>query len=623
MNERLRTGLQAASQAGLSWATRKYQIEARTQFEIGSTTLAAEIDAFNAELDKDPEYNTYTEKWAKKLPELQGMIANTTNPQAKKDLELYLDTMNTRQGVVIEGKANSRLMKDAYVTRTSALDQRLQQEGIPTANKMQDIEGTIQGLFQDGVIDQVKAADMMASLGGIVAGRDLKSQAMAVFRKVEAEQGPEAAMNAADRFIQEFGEAYTVGGQTVSVTAQQKDLARSDLVDSFNIGKRERAAEAEKVFNEEDGRMYSAFSAYINGKEGGISMRMIDGSRLPVERKMYWRSQLEQAENIKKRPDGAEEAMAGDLWNKVNIIKSELKRAGGALTGDSTVSFGGKKVTVRNANGLTEILKDNYALFSKIYGDKWAKMYEDFVKDIDTPVGPSESVRDRIRALTKEKKNPMPIHEADQHIMMADAFDKAHGGKATFEQWEDWFKKTVEAPRLTKLVKQINMGSFRADSDDEITQGFANGRFINDFADGRPINPRTREGIMSYAAAIEKMVVKVEGLKPGTYSTQYTEGKFAGFRMFQGPSSWTHVPMGKKGETGILKQTDEGKGRVRYQLLDQKTGKWKDASPRLDNPKYWDFRPEPKKEDAKQSKTNWQDDYLRETKEKMLSGELY
>ena len=304
MDERLRSGLRAAAGFGLDFVTKKNQIEAKTQFELGATSLAAAIDSFNAELDLDPDYNSYNEKWAKKLPELQKMVANTKNPMAKKELELYLDTMNTRQGVVIEGKANTRLMKDAYVTRTTALDQRLQQTAIPTAAKMQDIEGTIQGLYQDGVIDKPRAADMMASLGGIVAGRDLKSQAMNIFRTVEAEQGGEAALNAADRFIQEFGEAYTVGGQTVSVTAQQKDLARSDLVDSYNIGKRERAAAAEKIFNEEDGRLYSAFSAFVDGRDGGISTRMIDGAKIPVERKMYWRSQLEQAENIKKWYDG-------------------------------------------------------------------------------------------------------------------------------------------------------------------------------------------------------------------------------------------------------------------------------------------------------------------------------
>ena len=625
MDERLRSGLRAAAGFGLDFVTKKNQIEAKTQFELGATSLAAAIDSFNAELDLDPDYNSYNEKWAKKLPELQKMVANTKNPMAKKELELYLDTMNTRQGVVIEGKANTRLMKDAYVTRTTALDQRLQQTAIPTAAKMQDIEGTIQGLYQDGVIDKPRAADMMASLGGIVAGRDLKSQAMNIFRTVEAEQGGEAALNAADRFIQEFGEAYTVGGQTVSVTAQQKDLARSDLVDSYNIGKRERAAAAEKIFNEEDGRLYSAFSAFVDGRDGGISTRMIDGAKIPVERKMYWRSQLEQAENIKKRPDGAEEAMANDLWNRVNIIKAELKRAGGSLTGDSTVSFGGKKVTVRNANGLTEVLKDNYALFSKVYGDQWAKMYEDFVKDVDTPVGPSESVRDRIRALTKEKKNPMPAAEADQLTMMYDAFVQANGGKVSIEQSEAWWKKAVEAPRVSKLVKQIEMGSWIADSDDKITKAMAEGRFEYDIADGRPVNPRTKPALDSYAAAVEKQVAEVEKLKPGEYAARWTEGKRAGFWIEKGNTYWTAVPMGANMETGILRQTNEGNGKAKYELWDPKAKAWKGAAPRLDNHKAWDFSAATKREEAAAAEQKRKDQlkaYSQEMQEKLLSGDL-
>jgi len=601
-NERLRRGLSAVAQTGLDWAQRQYQIEAKNQYETASTQIAGEVDRFNMDLDNDPDYQSYGEKWAKKQQDLMKYVGTVKNPEAKREIELFMQRTMESQETMLQGKTVRGLQETTYISRSSALQTRLDQAGIPTDVKIQDIERTVDSLVQDAGMDRLKAYDQKISLASAVIGNDLQKQALSVFQKA-AELGPEVALGVAENLILDYKSQYQIGGQAIGVSETQKNYAQNAVRDAYNISERAARAAEEKLYKEEDTRMYNGYSTLVAGDKSGLTYSAIDQAKLPNDRKMYWRSQIEQSQNLKERgKDAMLEASVTGKYLMASKIVQELKRAGGALSGDITVRSGDSELTLRDLKGLEDFLNKNEAEFVMVFGKQWATMREDLIKGIDQQTGVSDGIKSRLAEYAKANK--MPDWELAEYTMMYDARLKELGGKDSLEEADKWFATTVMRKQLKRKVQQIGYGALVADNDDIITRmiwnidGQGPNEFRYDVHDGRFVNPRTKSSLDSYVAASSREYEKATGLKPGEYRQVIQNTASAGAVPYfvnetgEGTESTTRVPFGSGKESMLMKTTIKDEKIISTLVFDPKKKKWLPAQRRLDNAKVWDWAPE-------------------------------
>ena len=628
---------------------KRYRIEAQTQQTAAETALAWRMDEFVRGLDRDNDYANYNKKWKEAQQQLlsemksgtivgmDGQQIQLSNADALRAVEQSFARMSSTQDVQIKRASDKMWAQDTDAKTTAALSTRLKQTTIPTQAKMVDITETFRYLNENGIISPYERQRRAAAAGDMVIQQDMLSKARNIYSSAAsgADGGPAdpaRALNAAEKFIAEYAETYALDGITIGPSDTAKESVSGAIKDVYLINERERKAAYDANFQKEDGRLYGAFSAFVSGQPGYMTNRMIDESNLPVERKMYWRQQLEQAIADKDKPDGLEEAQANDLWNRLNVAKTELKRAGGTFTADKTIKIGDKTYTFRDYRGLENILRSNYQLFTKVYGKTFAEMQDGFIGDLDKPVGLQEEMRDRILGLAKAKSNPIPDWEASQFSMAWESFWQNNKGDVTPEKAEEWYKSTVERPRMNKIVREIQFGrTFFADNDDEITTAMDKGEFRNDIADGRVWNPRTKESLNAYAQAFERKTAEALGVKlakdGGNYSMMWTSGSKEPGRIWfnrENPEkgiraeSVTPRPFGANHETGLVRERRPTSGPSRFDAWDDKSKKWLPAAPSKTEPGVWYFTADPRKmeqEEARKAKDA--------VKEQVRTGNIY
>lgn len=619
-NDRLRTGIAALAQFGTSLLDRRYKIEAQNEYESAATKIAGMVDRFNQDLDNDNNYRSYQEKWGKQLQELQKVVGEVKNPDAKRNIDQFMNRTMESQATVLKGKTENALRQDTYVTRTNALDNVLQQTNVPWTLKMRSIDGTVTSLYNDGIIDKIKAREMRSNLATATFGQAFIDEANKKYRELEATDGPDAALAEAEKYIHDFVGTYSIGGDVVGTTEQQKNAAQASVRDAYNITTRAAKIAEEKLFTEEDNKLYNSYSEYISsGNIRGLSFSEIDNSKLPTERKMYWRSKLEEADNLKARgKDAMLESSATNKYILAKMAAQELKRSGNALSGEVTLKYGGESFTFRDAKGLEDYWQSNLAEFTQVFGKQVITMREDLFKDIDKKNELANGISERINALVKDKKNPIPAWEAVQYNTMHDAWLKDKGGKASLEEEETWFNQTVMKPKLNRLVRQLSYGGFFPDNDDDITKRVWNveGRGPNEFqydvSDGRFVNPRTKDSMDSYMAAMGREYENADKVKPGEYE-QYIqntagEGAIPYLRRVtqDGVENTTLVPFGSKQESYLLKTTIKNGKILSVKAYNPETKKWMPAQRRLDNQKVWDWTPEARTIKQKDEDIKWQ-----------------
>ena len=593
-------------------------VDAESRYKDTAFDIATKTDKFMQSLLTNPDHGTpgavdtegsgYIGQWEQFNAEVSEQIEAEANPFARKKLRDYWSQAQLEGRAAVEKSQFEAWRDDTVAGAGRRIINMIKTGGARGQEAFDYAQQELDDLRDQNLITESQYQESMASYSQSIIRAGLLEQAKGAYQ----EKGLEAAL----LLIANDAETYLAGGQSYTAGDEVKALVESDL-------KAYHGVIQDEIFT----GMEQQFAQYYLPKEqrspGVVPLThlAIEQSKADADKKLYWHAQL--SGYLSATAGSADtKTQAYSVENAIALACDAYKR-GGTLGGQPFVTLYNQatgedeQYPIYSIEGIRKMLTDNFGAIQGVSG--MASKCLGYIEDAERgDYGPWKSVYDAVAK----------IKDLGLQAQYRAYFDNLRAQQGT----------NITPQQLAPLISEMNAASYQrtmgtrflspgvlSNAEDVIMADLWGGAFSFDVTGGpgsalRPMDPRTRASLESFALGFEKEIRSGGGLSaedlqrlefrwavssrgiPGAADMTAVVRRPDGSRVF-----FKAVPViGKNGkrEAGYIRQTTSKDGDVATELFDPWTGSMVAVDPiAAEKPEGWDLAAIPKAPKAPKGKT--------------------